>query len=196
MQSQQHDPFNLTAAKESPKSVPRISKPEPIVRPPPIHTEKANKLVGTMTKGFDSAKTSEELLSDLLRTLVDEGPFEKSAIIVVSQDRKQAVVVAARGPGIGNGQKLVLDDPLSPLAQCFSKVRSFSSRDNACSPWGSRNFALAPIDADHDTPVALYADCGDDGGLTFEARRVFRTVVEILNQRLPQLPGGIPVELK
>lgn len=196
MQSPQHDPFNLKAAKEAPKTVARISKPEPIVRPPPIHTEKANKLVGAMTKGFDSAKTSEELLADLLRTLVDEGPFEKSAIIVVSKDRKQAVVVAARGPGIGNGQKLVLDDPLSPLAQCFSKVRSFSSRDNACSPWGSRNFALSPIDADHDTPVALYADCGDDGGLTFEARRVFRTVVEILNQRLPQLPGGIPVELK
>lgn len=194
--SPQHDPFNLKNSAEKPKTIPRVARPAPIKPPPPIHTEKANKLVGNLTKGFDNAKTSEELLSDLLRTLVDDGPFEKSAIIVVSGDRKEAIVVAARGPRIGNGQRLTLDDPLSPLAQCFSKVRSFSTRDNGCSPWGSKNFALAPIDADHGTPVALYADCGDEGGLTFEARRVFRTVVEILNQKLPQLPGGIPVELK
>ncbi|MEZ4753703.1 MAG: hypothetical protein R3A13_05255 [Bdellovibrionota bacterium] len=62
-------------------------------------------------------------------------------------------------------------------------------------PFGSKAFALSPIDADHDTPVALYADCGVDGSITFEARRIFRTVVEIHNQKLPSLPGGIPVEL-
>lgn len=126
--------------------------------------------------------------------LVD-GPYEKSALIVVSKDRKHAIVVAARGPNIGNGQKIELNDPLSPLAQCFSKVQSFSNRINEASPFGCKSFALAPIDADHDTPVALYADCGNDAALTFEARRVFRTVVNLLNQKLPTIPGGIPVEL-
>jgi hypothetical protein len=127
--------------------------------------------------------------------LVDNGPFEKSALIVVSKTKRNAIVVAARGPMIGTGQKLDIDDPLNPLAQCFSKVQSFGNKESDLSPFGSKSFALAPINADHETPVALYADCGNDKAITFEARRVFRTVVEILNERLPLIPGGIPVEL-
>jgi hypothetical protein len=115
--------------------------------------------------------------------------------MVVSKDRKTAIVIAARGPQIATGQQLLLDDPLSPLAQCFSKVQSFGNRASSESPWGSKAFALAPIDANHETPVALYADCGINGSITFEARRIFRVVVDILNQKLPTLPGGLPVEL-
>jgi hypothetical protein len=117
-------------------------------------------------------------------------------LIVVSKDKSQAIVVAARGPNIGNGQKLSITDPLNPLAQCFTKVQSFGNRESEYSPFGSKSFSLAPINADHDTPVARYADCGNDRAISFEARRVFRTVVEILNERLPQIPGGIPVELR
>jgi len=115
---------------------------------------------------------------------------------VVSKDRKTAIVVACRGPTFGGGQTLQLDDPLNPLAQCLSKVQSFGRKNNNISPFGSKAFAVSPIDADHDTPVALYADCGENGALTFESRRIFRNVVEILNQKLPTLPGGIPVEIK
>ncbi len=162
---------------------------------PAIHSSKGKQVLNTLSGMFDQAKTSEQLLSQLLQMLVDNGPFEKSALIVVSGDRTKAVVVAARGPNIGNGQTLILDDPLSPLAQCFSKIQSFGNRKNKNSPFGSRAFALAPIDADHDTPVALYADCGNEGAVSFEARRIFRTVVEALNQKLPEIPGGIPVEI-
>jgi hypothetical protein len=189
------DQFSLKATKSGAKSVPRV---EPVVRnmePPKLRTAGGNKIVSTITSMFENAKSSEELLQQLLQMLVEGGTFEKSALIVVSKDRKHAIVVAARGPNIGNGQKLDLNDPLSPLAQCFSKVQSFGNRQSNSSPFGSKAFALSPIDADHDTPVALYADCGNHGSLTFEARRVFRTVVEILNQKLPQIPGGIPVEL-
>jgi hypothetical protein len=146
-------------------------------------------------KRLDSYTSSEDLLRGILGILTEEGPFEKTALIVVAKDRHSAIVVAARGPEINNGQTLVLDDPLSPLAQCFSKVQSFGSKSSRESPWGSKAFALAPIDADHDTPVALYADCGTSGSISFEARRIFRAVVDILNQKLPGIPGGIPVEI-
>ncbi len=185
--------FSLASAKTEKKTVARVQEPVKAVEPPKLRTNKGNKFVSAVNDLFEEAESSEELLSGLLQKLTD-GPFDKAALIVVSHDRKNAIVVAARG-SISNGQKLELTDPLSPLARCFSKVQSFSNRPNEASPWGSKAFALAPIDADHDTPVALYADCGVEGSLTFEARRIFRTVVEILNQKLPSIPGGIPVEL-
>jgi hypothetical protein len=193
--AQQVDQFSLVSAKTRDKVVARSTEAR-VVEPPVINTRNGTSIVTSITDSFASAKRSEELLAQLLESLVDKGPFEKSALIVVSKDRRSALVVAARGPNIGNGQRLDLDDPLSPLAQCFSKVQSFGNRESPVSPFGSRAFALAPIDADHETPVALYADCGNLGALSFEARRIFRTVVEVLNQRLPSIPGGIPVEVQ
>jgi len=188
--------FDLKNVAPGTKVVARAKRtPDRTPPPPKLHTKGGTKTVSAITSMFDAAATSEELLSTLLQMLVDDGPFEKSALIVVSQDRTKGIVVAARGPMIGNGQELSLDDPLSPLAHCFSKLQSFATKGSKDSPWGSKSFAVAPIDADHSTPVALYADCGMNGALTFEARRIFRTVVEVLNQRLPTIPGGIPVEL-
>ncbi|RMG42544.1 MAG: HDOD domain-containing protein [Candidatus Dadabacteria bacterium] len=192
----EHDQFSLSNTGSHVRKVARVQEAKPIIPPPILRTSKGNKVVQSISNMFEEAQSSEELLSELLQMLVEDGPFEKSALIVVSKDRKSAIVVAARGPTFGNGQKIQIDDPLSPLAQCFSKVQSFGNRSNSASPFGSKAFALAPIDADHDTPVALYADCGQNGSLTFEARRVFRTVVGILNEKLPQIPGGIPVELE
>jgi hypothetical protein len=188
------DKFSISAT-SAPKTKARVERAAPVVTPPPLRTSAGNSFVSNVSRELDGAKSSEELLCSILGILIEEGPFEKSALIVVSKDRRNAIVVAARGPSITNGQTLVLEDPLSPLAQCFSKVQSFGNRSSKDSPWGSRAFALAPIDADHETPVALYADCGLNGSLTFEARRIFRVVVDILNQKLPSIPGGIPVEV-
>ncbi|MCB0321692.1 MAG: hypothetical protein KDD60_12270, partial [Bdellovibrionales bacterium] len=186
--------FNLSTGKNRDAKKARADHKEEIKTPlPQLRTKGGNEFVGSITSLMEEATNSEDLLSGLLQRLVD-GPFEKTALIVISKDRKHAIVVAARGP-IGNGQKIEINDPLSPLAQCFAKVQSFSSKPNEASPFGSKSFAVAPINADHDTPVALYADCGKDGAITFEARRIFRTVVDILNEKLPTLPGGIPVEL-
>lgn len=188
----------LFSLNEAPKTAPRVSPVGTTVtpKPTPLVSSRGNQVVTDISEMFESVGSSEELLASLLDMLVAKGTFEKSALIVVSKDRQKAIVVAARGPNIGNGQKLSIDDPLSPLAQCFSKVQSFGNKEAQCSPWGSKAFALAPIDADHATPVALYADCGTSGSITFEARRVFRTVVEILNSKLQQIPGGIPIELE
>jgi hypothetical protein len=198
-ETEQNIPQNIVESfslESKPKHAPRISKvtPEKIL-PPKLATKKGSEKVESIASMFDKAKSSEELLAKLLEMLTDKGGFEKSALMVISKDRKKALVVAARGPNIGNGQVLVLDDPFSPLAQCFSKVQSWGNKESEHSPFGSKSFALSPIDADHDTPVALYADCGNNSAISFEARRVFRIVVEILNQKLPELPGGIPIEV-
>jgi HD-like signal output (HDOD) protein len=185
--------FSLKNALSKRNSAPRSTATK-VIQPPQLRTGGGNQFVGAVTDMFENAANGEELLKNLLQQLV-EGPFEKAAIICVSKDRKSALVIASRGP-IGNGQRIELKDPLSPLAQCFSKVQSFASKANEASPFGCKSFALAPVDADHDTPVALYADCGDDGALSFEARRIFRTVVDILNQKLPTIPGGLPVEVE
>lgn len=190
----EHEITSQFALRKDKKTSARKSGAVKIVAPPKSVSKNSTAFLSSVTAITEKAVSSEELLSDIMGILVN-GPFEKAALIVISQDRKHALVVAARGPNIGNGQRIELLDPLSPLAQCFSKVQSFSSRANEASPFGSKAFAVAPIDADHETPVALYADCGKDGALTFEARRIFRNVVDILNQKLPSIPGGIPVEL-
>jgi HD-like signal output (HDOD) protein len=189
------DQFSIKESKDKVRVVRQTTPPPIRKQPPALVSKRGAQVVSNISNMFEQAQTSEELLAQLLAMLVDNGPFEKSALIVVSKTKRNAIVVAARGPMIGTGQKLDIDDPLNPLAQCFSKVQSFGNKESDLSPFGSKSFALAPINADHETPVALYADCGNDKAITFEARRVFRTVVEILNERLPLIPGGIPVEL-
>lgn len=181
--------------KKEPKTKARHEDKSKVIAPPKMANKKAEKIMSQFTELLNHAANSEELLAEILGMLVDHGPFKKSALVVVSKDRTKALVVAARGPNIGNGQQIDITDPLNPLAQCFSKVQSFGNKESKCSPFGSKSFALAPVDADHETPVALYADCGNEGSITFDARRIFRTVIDILNEKLPNIPGGIPVEL-
>ncbi len=191
------DAFSLGEPDGETKAVPRVVVADKVTKAPPptIHTKSGSAFLSTVSDVLKKARTSEELLSEILAQLISPGPFEKAALLVVSKDRSVAMVVAARGPVFTSGQKITITDPLHPVAQCFSKVQSFGLRNSKVSPFGSKAFAVAPIDADHDTPVALYADCGADGALTFEARRIFRNVVEILNVKLPTLPGGIPMEV-
>ncbi len=165
------------------------------IAPPELQSSRGNAFVNAVSEMFESVKTSEELLTELLEKLTFDGHFEKAAIIALSKDRKNAIIVAARGTNLKHGQRMHIKDELSPLAQCFSKVQSFGNVSSENSPFGSKAFAVAPLNANHKNPVALYADCGADGSLTFEARRVFRTVVEMVNQKLVQLPGGIPLEI-
>lgn len=196
--AEERDAFSIESARSQRKTEARVVRTsgasEETPGPAPA-TERAKRVASSLEQVFQQSSSSEEVITRMLQMLVDEGPFQKSALIVVSKDRKKAMVVAARGPNIGNGQKLVLEDPLSPLAQCFSKIQSFGNRESPNSPFGSRSYAIAPLDADHDTPVALYADCGNTTAVSFEARRIFRLVVDLLNARLPQIAGGIPIEV-
>jgi hypothetical protein len=133
----------------------------------------------------------------VLTTLMQYG-FEKAAIIVVSKDKSEGLVTAARG-SISPGTRIELDLAFSPIAQGISKVQSTKDPTQSLSPFGSSTFALAPLKADHQTPVCLYADCGKDNTISFETRRTFRGLVGVVNTIMPRLPGGllneIPTEL-
>ena len=188
------DKFKLKQAKDEPIKVARKKLEElTITTPIDTYSEESNKLLRKTELLLNGIKTSEEAIKKILEILVDKGPFEKACIIVVSDDKDDAIVACSRGP-IGNGQRLSIKDSLSPLAQSFSKIQSFGNKQGAESPFGSKSFAVTPRDVNHTTPVSLYADCGDKS-LTFEARRIFRNVADILNQRLPALAGGIPIEV-
>ena len=187
--------YGISNSSGAPRPARVVSPNRKMVTPPSMANANSAKAVASFAIAIDNAKDAETLLRDLLGMLVGHGLFEKSALIVVAKDKKKALVVAARGPQIKNGQTLLIDDPLSPLAECFSKVQSFGNKESKVSPFGSKAFALSPIDAPHETPVALYADCGNEGAIPFEARRIFRNVIDILNEKLPYLPGSIPVEI-
>lgn len=188
------DKFKLKQAKDEPIKEARKSFEElNITKPIDTYSEESNKLLRKTELLLNNIKTSEEAIKKILELLVDKGPFEKACIIVVSDDKDAAIVACSRGP-IGNGQKISITDSISPLAQSFSKVQSFGNKEGAESPFRSKSFAITPLDVNHTTPVSLYADCGDKS-LTFEARRIFRNIADILNQRLPALAGGIPIEV-
>lgn len=166
-------------------------KPDSIAPPVVFRSKSGRKMIQSVTNLLKEAQNSEQLIEGILSHLVEGGPFKKTALIVVDDDRENARVVAARGIDVESGQMLKLSDPLSPLANCFQKVQSFGNKPSLSSPFGSKAFAVSPIDAEYNSPVALYADCGE-GSITLEGRRLFRTVVDMLNQALPDIPGGIP----
>ena len=147
---------------------------------------------------FEDTESTEELLQRLLDMLVHQAPFECAALLAIDPERKEAWPVTCRGRSLtgSDGQVIALNDPLSPILNLSSKVVSYSQRGKIQSPFGCSNFAVAPLEARHEKPVVLYADCGDGNILTFESRRLFRKVVDMLNNILPELEGEIPIEMK
>lgn len=150
-------------------------------------------MLSSSARTLSLAKDSEQLMAMVLTTLMQYG-FESAAIIVVSQDKTEGLVTAARG-SILPGTILKLDPAFSPIAQGISKVQSSKDSGVGSPPFGSSTFAVAPLTADHQSPVCLYADCGKDNAISFETRRIFRGLVNIINTILPRVPGAILNEI-
>ena len=140
----------------------------------------------------------DELLTRTLSLLVNNGPYDRAALVLVGHDRDKGTIHTSVGSDLNSSKDLVFSDPLSPIAMCLTKVSSFNTphhnSDEALSPFGITAFALSPLKVTDDTPVVLYADCGDERPIPMEARKVFRLVVSLLNQLLPSLPGGLVKE--
>ncbi len=171
---------------------------EELVPPPDDGPEisKSERMLPEFIDMFEQVQTLDVLIPRLLEMLIEEGPFLRSAILVISPDEGKAVPVIMRGASLEETRDVNLSDPLSPLSKFQSQVVSYSRKDSGVSPFGSPIYALSPLDVNHPHPVALYADCGDEPVLGFEARRLFRKVVNILNSLLPQMGGSIPIEKK
>jgi len=154
------------------------------------------KVVALFSELSRKCQRVEDLLTGLLQILINDAPFLRAALIVLSEDRTRAFIHTAVGDGLSSGHLIALDDPLSPLALCLTKVKSFNSQEiqDALSPFGISSYALSPVRLTNKNPVLLYADCGLQSPITFEARKVFRRVVGMLNSRLPELPGSLPMK--
>jgi hypothetical protein len=143
---------------------------------------------------FNRAKRGDEMLVELLQILTENGPFARSALLLVQEERESALIHLASGEGFYGKNMLDVNDPLSPVALVSTSVKSFNFQGvvDLMSPFGVSAYALSPIKINAPFPVMLYADCGEQQSLPFEARRLFRLVVGLLNITLPKLPGGLP----
>jgi hypothetical protein len=141
-----------------------------------------------LTNVMEVVNSSEELLTVLLDILVQNG-FSNSAIIVASTTKKEGLIIASRG-------KTVELEKIIPLegegSLSVNQIREQSSKNNP--PFGTEHFTTSLLQADHVTPVFLYADCEEGQTMNFEKKRLFRFLVRTANNMLPKLPGGLPVE--
>lgn len=161
---------------------------------PEHFSQSSHDIVDIVGRVIADAKTAEELLKKFLGLLIANGPYVRVALLVVRSNRRSALVHVALGRGLEDGSDIEVHDPLSPIAMCATKIRSFNSQEavDLTAPFGVSAYALSPLKIANYAPVLLYADCGGEQALPFEARRIFRLVVGLLNATLPRLPGGLP----
>ncbi len=164
-----------------------------IVEHPPTTVGAPSKKANLVNKVFKIAETSEQLLALTLEILVQAG-FENALIMVVNKKAAKGMVLAARGRSYRSGNIFEVSSTMGPFYEAFSQVKSSRSNGDTESPFGPSTFAIAPIQLDHSLPVLIYCDCGEEGVINFESRRIFRHIVRTLNYRLPRLPGGILTE--
>lgn len=136
--------------------------------------------------------TASELLEELMSVITEQGPFARAALIELSESRKHALVHTAVGENFEEleaNHELDVQDPLNPLSTCSTKVQSFNARgiEDFTSPFGISAYAISPLKYINPSPLVLYADCGENKPLALEARKIFRLVVALLNQSLPEI---------
>jgi len=184
-------PVEVVIETEASSPILVVAPAEPETAPVEVPVSKIENAVETISSILSSATSKEELLETLLETLIAQGHFARTALLAINRSERQAVAIASCGSDSSALERLAINDPLSPLLQSLSKVQSCSRVGGGSSPFGSPTFALAPVDAGTEGPVVLYADCGHGAKISLAARRIFRHVVERLNELLPTLPGNI-----
>lgn len=197
----------VLSAVDTPVDVPQVDVAIPVDPVPEIYSKeefdtqvsalcsKNQDMIEYLQSLCSKCGSVDELLTRTLSLLVNNGPYDRAALVLVGANREKGIIHTSVGSQLAESKELVFSDPLSPIAMCLNKVSSFNTShelpDETLSPFGITAFALSPLKVDDDTPVVLYADCGDEKPIPMEARKVFRLVVALLNQLLPSLPGGL-----
>jgi hypothetical protein len=127
------------------------------------------------------------LIEEVLAVLTVDGPFKRASIIDFSPDSFEFTLTAQTGNEFELNQPMAVNSPFSPVATSSTQIRSYPGEGevDALSPLGSNSFAISPLKGRPNQRMALYADCGAGGVVPFEARRVFRVAVGIINTVLP-----------
>lgn len=149
-------------------------------------------IIGMLQSICENAKSAKELVHDLMEVVIEKGPFSRTAIIELTEGRKEAYIHTALGEDFDNLKQfetISVKDPLSPLSTITTKVQSFNSKliQSDTSPFGITSYAISPIKGNSIAQLVFYADCGTEKPLPFEARKVFRLAVALLNEALPKL---------
>jgi hypothetical protein len=154
----------------------------------------AEAIIGMLQCICSEAKSAKDLINDLMEVVTEKGPFSRTAVIELTENRKEAYIHSALGEDFNNlqpFQTILVSDPLSPLSTVVTKVQSFNSKNSAdkISPFGITSYAISPIRTSSLAQLVFYADCGTEKPLPLEARKVFRLAVALLNEALPKLTG-------
>ena len=157
-------------------------------------SDDGKKVIGLIQEIARGCRSTQELLANVMNLLITDGPYARAALLLLGAERQSATVHTAVGETIAHDPLITVEDPLSPLALCLTKINSFNAQglEDHLSPFGITSYAVSPIRMKNMDRVVLYADCGVERSLPMEARKVFRLVVGLLNQILPSLPGGLP----
>lgn len=153
------------------------------------YSRQAQWVIDEFSELFTARDDPYQVLEDVMQRLIFRGPFERAAVLELSKDRRAARILAAVGDGLQTGSTISFVDPLSPVAGCRTQVKSFNAGkvEQTIAPFGITSFAVSPLNMEHETPLALYADCGHDDSMPFEARRIFRYLVALINSILPSI---------
>ena len=175
---------------------PAVEVPAAPPETPDTFSDEAKSALSLIKRLCEESKNSQDLLNNVMNLLITEGPYRRAALIIVGATGQSAKLHIEVGTGFERGSTIPILDPVSPLAMCLMKVKSFNAQgiEDILSPFGTSAYALAPLTVKYPTPVLLYADCGTEKPLALESRKIFRLVMGLLNHVLPRLGGGLPKE--
>lgn len=156
------------------------------------YSRQAQWVIDEFSELFTGEEDPFRVLEDVMQRLIYRGPFARAAVLELSEDRRKAAILASVGEGLETGSTISFKDPLSPVAGCRTQVKSFNAGnvEETVAPFGITSFAVSPLNVEHTTPVALYADCGHDDSMPFEARRIFRYLVALINNIMPTIKNA------
>lgn len=157
--------------------------------------EKAEQFISLLEGSIEDVESCQELVEQVMKLLISEGPFKSTALLILDQKSRKARVVSIAGSSAKKLNEIQIDEQgISALLKSGFKVQSVGHGENRYSPFASSTYALAALDPVENQQALLYADSGKFGVIHLASRRIFRKVVQIVNQKLKDLPGTFSSE--
>ena len=144
----------------------------------------------------ESAGDEGSLKIKAVEYLRQSGLFERAALIRVPQGANDGIIDYATGFDKRAGDKIPINDPLSPLNLFRMEIKSTNVKsDSMQAPFGVAAYAIGPVDVNaKGDKVLLYTDHSGHKSLSMESRRVFRMAVGLLMRSFEALRQGAKPE--
>jgi HD-like signal output (HDOD) protein len=157
--------------------------------------EKTEQFLKLLENSIEDVESCQELVDQVMQLLISEGPFKSTALLILDKANRKAKVVSTAGASSKKLTEIQIDEQgISSLLKSGFKVQSVGHGESRYSPFASSTYALAALDPIEKQQALLYADSGKFGVIHLASRRIFRKVVQIVNQKLKDLPGAFSSE--